>query len=161
MAKTLDYFSIVIAIAAMIVALYGLAYGAGTAGPQGLPGAKGDVGPQGLPGSQGAQGIAGTPGTQIELVESSYETVVKPNTSDFANAYCPKGKKLVGGYCYTRDYSGGVLSSPDVSIGLPMSNEGTNATPNQWHCSVRNPGGFSVNGNPDLIVSAYALCSAS
>jgi hypothetical protein len=103
---------------------------AGPHGPAGLPGPKGDKGDTG---AAGAAGISG-----LEIVVRAPETV-PAGQHGYGEAYCPTGKKPIGG-------GGGTTDG-----GLAISHTGPNA--NGWFVDAENTAGVAV----DLRV--YAVCA--
>jgi hypothetical protein len=76
----------------------------GEQGLQGPPGAPGTTGPQGIPGAQGPKGFIGDTGTIGIDAITGYEKVTASHygprfTSSKVEAYCPLGKKVLGGGC--------------------------------------------------------------
>ena len=70
--------------------------------PTGTAGPAGPVGPKGADGTRGEQGPKGNPGTPGT---TAYEIVNVPSVFDAtdvksADAFCPAGKKLIGGGAY-------------------------------------------------------------
>jgi hypothetical protein len=68
----------------------------GPQGPQGIQGPQGPQGPQGVQGPQGIQGVQGPAGISgLERVQenSPFDAVATKQV----RAYCPTGKKVVGG----------------------------------------------------------------
>jgi hypothetical protein len=74
-------------------------------GQQGLPGPQGDPGPPGADGADGAPGKDGADGAQGPQGEpgiSEYEIVLNgPYYSSWVQAFCPAGKVVLGGGCFT------------------------------------------------------------
>jgi hypothetical protein len=102
---------LIVAVIALVAALVGGAYAAGTLtskqkkevkkiaqtyagkpGPEGLQGPKGEPGAKGDPGAEGKQGTAGTPGTDGEAGE--------PGVCSVSNPKCvlPPGARLTGSW---------------------------------------------------------------
>jgi hypothetical protein len=100
---------------------------AGATGPQGAQGPKGDMG------ATGPAGIAG-----VELVVGP-TSIVNAGQLGGATAYCPAGKKVLGG-------GGGSEGNTTITNSGP----GTDA---QWGVNVVNNEAFAVE------VAAYAICA--
>jgi hypothetical protein len=103
----------------------------GAVGPQGP---KGDKGAKGDKGDKGAKGDPGAPGAKGDPAASGYQVVTSGSAVDgtkrkFARAFCPAGKRVVGGgyeIKYVGSYS--VIDSfPDGnSWSVVADNNGTN-----------------------------------
>jgi hypothetical protein len=111
-----------------------------------LKGATGAPGPQGLQGVQGPAGIAG-PATAATLETVSVEspdTVVAAHGTGSVIAYCPAGKKAVGGG-YFSSIATAVASMPTgSSTGLPATS---------WGVIINNSSSIAVT------VNAYVVCA--
>lgn len=77
----------------------GLQGNTGAPGPQGPPGPQGSKGDPGLPGVQGSPGPAGAAGgvSGWEIVSTSFDTVLEGGLTIGNRAYCPDGKRPIGG----------------------------------------------------------------
>jgi len=132
----------------------------GPQGPAGSVGAKGDVGPQGPTGDSGPQGPAGPQGPQGDPgpagqdgtnIVSGYEivsthTYVAPLFSQTkAVAWCPAGKKPIGGGVGTPNYDLQIIGS------TPVHNPYTGQ--DGWG------GGVFNNWPQEFWVDVYAICA--
>jgi hypothetical protein len=105
----------------------------GLQGQQGLPGAQGIQGPPGEAGPAGTPGAAGVSGYQIV----SQTADVGGFGSTAADAFCPTGKKALGGGVWTNHSL--------VSRSAPFSNG--------WTGAVNNP---FIDGET---ITVYAICA--
>lgn len=127
----------------------------GATGPQGPQGATGPQGPQGATGPQGLQGASGPAGPQgapgtagisgYEVIEDMQQVDFAANGTVGTAAFCPAGKKALGGGC-----AGSGLGGPvDVVTSAPPPAGGL------WNCTWRNPHATPVTVN----LRAYAICA--
>jgi hypothetical protein len=123
----------------------------GPTGPRGADGKDGTVGPTGPKGADGKDGAAGPTGPKGAPGISGYEIVVATNFASqtaraYADvqAYCPSGKRLLGGGARTYGAASTVLvtSAPLYAY----------ADQPRWWAEARGPG----NGVVD--VEAWAIC---
>jgi len=124
----------------------------GEAGPQGAPGARGPEGERGLEGAPGPQGPPGVPGVSgYEVVtDSSQQTVAAGgNTTLFADAICPTGKKLLGGGLSMGGGTGQIEADGPI-----LEFDGT--PQDKWEAGAffQNPTG----GDIDYKITAIAYC---
>lgn len=118
----------------------------GEQGLQGPPGAPGAIGSQGIPGVQGPKGFIGDTGTIGIDAITGYETVTAFRyalrfTITTVEAYCPLGKKVLGGGC-------SVIADGYLARSVPIVNNGSHAYSCTYH-------GISL----EEIVNAYAICA--
>ena len=117
----------------------------GPAGPQGPKGDTGATGPQGPAGDvgpagpQGPQGPGGVSGYQVVTKAVTFTDAPGATLQEYADAYCPTGKKLIGGGAFTTADEGYLTSNgPFIQDGtvydiwearyLVRSDAGTGAT---------------------------------
>ena len=113
--------------------------------PSGPQGAQGDQGPKGDAGAQGQKGDTGSPGIS-GLEEVNAVSAFDSNTTKFATAYCPEGKRVIGGGAYVNSGSGAVA----VRTSVPLSGAGAG-----WAVTAYETADFTGNWN----VNARALCA--
>jgi hypothetical protein len=114
----------------------------GDTGLQGIPGLKGDQGIQGVPGAKGDKGDTGGTGPAGPSGISGYEIVSEDvDVGGFGaatrDAFCPTGKKALGGGVWTNHSL--------ISRSAPFANG--------WTGVVRNP---FVDGET---ITVYAVCA--
>ncbi|MGH7540526.1 MAG: hypothetical protein ACRELC_05975 [Gemmatimonadota bacterium] len=119
----------------------------GSAGPEGRQGAKGDPGQKGEKGDKGSTGPEGPPGMSGWEVVTASSTADK-NLSKEATAYCPTGKKPVGGGAFHSLLAyaapGGLLA---IEESWPYINQA-------WRVRAR----ASVALAAEWRLTAYAIC---
>lgn len=125
---------------------------AGPQGTQGVPGPQGPSGPMGPMGPQGPAGPAGPEGPQAGI--SGYEIVpalnsiainFTPNSTFSFTAFCPAGKKVLGGGCRGGDRLINLLNTN------PVDTSG-------WDCRWDNSGTAAVFF-PAGKIGALAICA--
>jgi hypothetical protein len=110
------------------------------AGPQGLPGVPGLPGIQGPPGEPGPTGAPGVSGYEV-VQGPTYES--DPGHTLFVHAFCPAGKKVVGGGHETLD--GSSEHQWEVKSSVPVDQ-------NRWTVQLITTDPGSHRGR------AYAIC---
>jgi hypothetical protein len=126
----------------------------GPAGPQGPQGVQGPTGPTGLQGPigptgpQGPQGLPGPSGgiSGWEKRESSRFVFLLGGWSDSVTAFCPFGKRVVGG---------GADLSQLVGTPLQMIASAPNVSGTGWVATYYNP----ISASQSATIYAIALCA--
>jgi len=117
----------------------------GPQGPQGPAGSPGPAGPMGLPGPQGTPGLPGISGYEIvSLLNSATFTITSNSTATFT-AFCPAGKKVLGGGCRGGERLVNLLRTVPVATG-------------GWDCQWHNSSDAGVTFPSDKI-GAFAICA--
>jgi hypothetical protein len=115
---------------------------AGPVGPQGDPGPQGVQGPQGATGPQGPAGANGVSGYEIiEVAVPSLEPTFQ------AYAYCPAGKRAVGG-------SASIYGPDGPSDGWIIFQQGPIANGQEWFAGAHGPQGPTTFTQHTLRVDA-------
>ncbi len=112
----------------------------GAIGPQGPKGDTGDTGPQGPAGATGPAGANGASGYQI--VSSSITSLPNGGSVASASAFCPMGKKVVGGGWDT-----------DASKDVFVMTSTPNATGSAWLGSIQN----NSSGTVQVVLTAACV----
>jgi hypothetical protein len=112
----------------------------GADGAQGQPGAQGATGPQGATGATGPAGANGVSGYQI--VSSSVTTLPNGGSTASAAAFCPTGKKVVGGGWDT-----------DASKDVFVISSTPNSTGSAWLGTIQN----NSTGSVQIVLTAACV----
>jgi hypothetical protein len=104
-----------------------------------------------MQGDQGIQGLQGEPGVSGRELVTNQESDVTVNMgeSHFTRAFCPAGKKVIGGGCNTE-------SGFFIPIRSAPSSESQN--PQFWECRFYN---FAPYGIGNLNFAAHAICATT
>lgn len=115
----------------------------GLTGPQGATGedgADGQDGIDGIPGQDGADGFSG-----YEVVMNQKSVVLAPDQTDYIDAQCPTGKKVIGGGGFAQTFQ------------LPMIHSFPPGT-TSWRAIFRNERTFGM-GSISTKITAKAICA--
>jgi hypothetical protein len=118
----------------------------GPAGPAGPQGPAGPAGPQGPAGPTGLQGAPGVSGYQI-VVATTANVNLAPNGFHISEAFCPAGKKILGG---------GVIVRGPILTGIWTVQDSGPTSDSSWGVGI---GNTQTTTNHADSVEVYAICA--